>query len=231
MGDRPHRVLTAVETARAKTKMAKLPPPPTPVTPKAGPVQQASYTPGAAPKSSTTEPLWPTKGPNLAASLTPEAMKTKELAKTLVAQGRTLQKTNKLVEARAKFLEAQKLHATFGTDDDKPELALAQVAVEGQKQIAAMTAESDSLRTRDSISARAQLNSAKQLALGLGLDTNPIRFADAIAECQRSRSRAGPQVDSPGSGASRFGRGCEDVAENGTGSGHARQGSARTASR
>jgi type II secretory pathway component GspD/PulD (secretin) len=101
-------------------------------------------------------------------------------AQQLLAEARTLQRQGLLVEARQKVLEAQRAGAVFGADEDRPELALIQLAGLASKQIEGLLQEATDNAVTAAINpvryqkAEADLVKARQLADSFGLDTQPI---------------------------------------------------------
>src|SRR5581483_8339251 len=75
------------------------------------------------------------QGSGVESPLQPNPALRKAQAQQLLVQARALQKENKLIDARAKAIEAQKLGAPFGPLEDSPELALQQLAVQTRQHI------------------------------------------------------------------------------------------------
>jgi len=126
----------------------------------------------------------PAGGPTFAPP-TPIAVATnndaaKPQARAMMVEVRSLQKDGKLVEARQKALECQKLGVTFDPDEDRPETALLQLAALADKRIDSLMQEAtDYAATGQADPSRFQkaesdLMQAKQLAQGFGLDTQGI---------------------------------------------------------
>jgi type II secretory pathway component GspD/PulD (secretin) len=105
----------------------------------------------------------------------------KQIVQQMMVEVRALQQRGMLVEARQKALEAQKYGVTtFDPNEDRPETALLQLAALADKKIEALMAEAtDYAATGQSEPARFQkaqsdLEQAKQLAQGFGLDAQPV---------------------------------------------------------
>src|SRR5262249_43605849 len=104
----------------------------------------------------------------------------KVLAQQLVVAARQLQREGRLIEARQQALEAQKLGAAFGPNDDRPERVLIELSGLCHKRIESLvqqatdyaaTAQADPARFQK---AEADLAQARQLAIGFGVDTQAI---------------------------------------------------------
>src|SRR5262249_6443732 len=59
----------------------------------------------------------------------------KPQAEKLLVEARTMQKEGRLIEARQKAIEAQRLGATFGPDEERPELVLLAISSLCEKRI------------------------------------------------------------------------------------------------
>jgi type II secretory pathway component GspD/PulD (secretin) len=191
LGDRPQKLRAEIEVAENKERKNQIPPLPSGVAKKdsetpvssaksaplpviPAPVQAGSpnNTPTAA-ASTATNPYTPFANQNTAGSA-------KLHAEMLVAEARQLQRDGRLIEARKKALDAQRIGANFAPEEDRPEVALLQITNVCQQRIDrlvqqagdwATTAASDPLRCQRAV---ADLTSARQLAVACGLDTQPI---------------------------------------------------------
>jgi type II secretory pathway component GspD/PulD (secretin) len=101
----------------------------------------------------------------------------KHRAQALLSDSRQFQREGKLIEARQKALECQRLNAVYGPEEDRPEQALVQLAslagkriesLMGEAEDCAATAAGDASRLAK---AEANLVQARELAVGFGLDT------------------------------------------------------------
>jgi type II secretory pathway component GspD/PulD (secretin) len=104
----------------------------------------------------------------------------KPQAKRLLAEARQAQQMGDLVEARRKVLEAQRLNVQFSVDEERPEMVLLQLTEAAKKQVDALcqqatdytvTADRDNQRYKK---AEESLISARRLAAGFALDTQPV---------------------------------------------------------
>jgi type II secretory pathway component GspD/PulD (secretin)/tetratricopeptide (TPR) repeat protein len=104
----------------------------------------------------------------------------KARAQALLAEARQLQKAGRLLEARQKAIESQKIGAMFGPEDDRPESVLLALSALCQKRIDHLVQEaSDYAAAGQADPSRYQqaefdLNQARQLAVGFGFDTQLI---------------------------------------------------------
>jgi type II secretory pathway component GspD/PulD (secretin) len=104
----------------------------------------------------------------------------RQQARQVMADARRLQREGKLIEARARVLEAQKIGAHLGPDDDLPERALLELASLCDKKIDNLQQEAlDNAQTGHQDPARfqkaeANLLQARHLASVFGLDLEPI---------------------------------------------------------
>ena len=113
------------------------------------------------------------------ATSVPAVSPARQQAVVLMAECRQLQKANRLVEAREKAIEAQKLHADYGPNDDTPDKALLEltsqaaahieIAIQQAMQFAGPTPTAETARK-----AQEMLVQAKQLASGMGLSALAI---------------------------------------------------------
>ena len=170
LGDRPQKVLAAVQSMREANRVTRVPTPPG-VNPgkSANPngVQQTGY-------NQTTASNLSTANPNATAKDSP--------ARRLMAEAKALQSKGQLVEARNKLLEAQKLRERFAPSEVSPEQALALVMADGQKQIGQLMNEATAKTKSDPAAAQRAVQSARSLAVGLGLDTHLIDQRAALLQ-------------------------------------------------
>ncbi len=125
-----------------------------------------------------------------------EAVK-KQQARTLLAEARHLQRDGKLVEARHKALEAQKVGTSWTADEDRPDRALLELADLAHRRIEylqqqatdlAATAFADPTRFQK---AEANLVEARQMAQGFALDTQAIDAKMSWVRQTRTQMTAG----------------------------------------
>jgi Flp pilus assembly secretin CpaC len=198
MGDKPEKLLADIGNARAKQKSGQLPPPPSLVkTEAAKPIVVKDAAPKPAPAPMPPQPIQPAgmeqaTGPHPSTSFVPPATFTppvpittfedskKTRAVALLAEARKLQKEGRLVAARQKALEAQRLNASYLPEEDRPELALLAIAALSQKQIDRMVQQANELAASGQVDparyerAEASLGRARQLAVSFGFDTQAI---------------------------------------------------------
>jgi type II secretory pathway component GspD/PulD (secretin) len=181
LGDRPTKLLADIETARAKNRKVPLPPP----------VQVAQKD---AAKDATGTPA------------APAVDSRKQAARQLLAEARQCQQQERLLEARQKALEAQKLGVSFAVGEDSPELALMQLATLCNKRIEFLLQQaSDNTSTGYMDATRyqkadANFAEARQLALGFGLDTQRIDSQVAWSQRARAQSVAAVPMGTPPAG-------------------------------
>jgi type II secretory pathway component GspD/PulD (secretin) len=204
LGDRPQKLRADIEAARNKERKKQLPPLPNDLGKTETEKSSTSLRPAPAPviatgqdrKRDTGLPPVVTTAPNSQVSTTPDSTSSggKMRAQMLVAEARQLQKEGRLVEARQKATDAQRIGANFAPDEDRPEVALIQISYLCQQRIdrlvqqatdCAQTAGSDANRCRRAV---ADLMTARQLAVGFGLDTHLID--SKLAETQPARDKS-----------------------------------------
>src|SRR5205085_10046397 len=99
-------------------------------------------------------------------------------AQGLLVEARQLQKAGNLVAARQKAVESQRCNALFGPDEDRPEMALLQLASGCEARITGLLNQADEcMRTgrADAFpNAQESLTQAKSLAVSFGLDAHLI---------------------------------------------------------
>ena len=208
LGDRPQKLRAEIEVAENKERKNQIPPLPSGVgkkdaekpvaTAKSAPLpvipapvqtssQNSTVTAAASP---ATNPYTPFANQNPAGSA-------KLHAEMLLAEARQLQKDGRLVEARKKALDAQRIGANFAPEEDRPEVALIQITQLCQQRIDrlvqqsadwATTAGSDPMRCQRAV---ADLTAARELAVACGLDTQPI---DSRLAVLRTRSNSGSNI-------------------------------------
>jgi type II secretory pathway component GspD/PulD (secretin)/tetratricopeptide (TPR) repeat protein len=121
-------------------------------------------------------------------------------AQALLVEARQLQKDGRLLEARQKAEEAQKIRAYFGPEEDRPEAVLVALAVLCQKRIDSLVQQASDYAAAGSVDparfqqAEQALIQARQLAVGFRLDTHMIDSRLAAVQqmqsgVQQSKSR------------------------------------------
>ena len=104
----------------------------------------------------------------------------KPQAKRLLAEAHQAHQMGNLVEARQKVLQAQRLKVQFSVEEERPEMVLLQLTEAAKKQVDALcqqatdytvTADRDGKRYK---MAEEALVSARRLAAGFALDTQPV---------------------------------------------------------
>jgi len=150
LGDRPEKLLQDIQTAEAKGRKGA-----PPVVPNAPPVTQTP----AVPVTQTG---------------------TKSQAVALMAEARKLQGAGKLLEARQKIMDAKALKASFGPNEESPDLMGLQLAALAQQRsnqlVQKATVEMSFAQTKPEMLGQAEqhLKEARALTAGFGLDTTPI---------------------------------------------------------
>jgi type II secretory pathway component GspD/PulD (secretin) len=220
--ERPAPIVVASRTKPAPKPVTPYAPAPVQVasaattTPKIQPASAVATPPRVQPASAPTPPApsWPKETTAVAANTSvnvsappspapaparytppvPRVDLAKQQALSLMAEARQLQGQGRLLEARQKALDAQRLGASFGSNEDRPERLLIALAGQANNRIyglmqsatdVAATAGDDVHRYRR---AEEALGQARQLAAGFALDTQPV---DAkLAWVRQTRDRA-----------------------------------------
>jgi type II secretory pathway component GspD/PulD (secretin)/tetratricopeptide (TPR) repeat protein len=137
---------------------------------------------GTANRQTPVVPSWPGQtdvkvNVNLSApAVSLAADEAKMKAQTCLADARRLMKEGRLLEARQKALEAQRMNVVFRAEDDKPEIVLMAVNSLCQRKVDALMQQADQCikagqsDVRSMQLAEQQLSQAKQLALGFNMD-------------------------------------------------------------
>ncbi|MFO0807111.1 MAG: hypothetical protein U0746_00645 [Gemmataceae bacterium] len=106
-----------------------------------------------------------------------DANPAKAKATALVSEGKALQSSGRYLEARGKFVDAQKCSAEFGPTEVSPDMCLIELASAVMRQIDTTIREAqiggaspDKMHECES-----KLKSSQELAIGFGLDTQPIQ--------------------------------------------------------
>ncbi|MBA4190204.1 MAG: hypothetical protein C0467_19640 [Planctomycetaceae bacterium] len=169
-GDRPDKLVKEISAARGRTKN---PMPPAsgiaakgPNTP--SPIQQAGGT-----KLPGTPGVLPAGG---VAAGTADAKKA--AANKLMAEGRKLADQGMYSAARAKYVEADKLGATFGRGEPTPGFAMQELNTRGAGSIDRLVVEAKTqMAKKDFAKADAALNGANEIATTLGLFPGAVKDA------------------------------------------------------
>ena len=129
----------------------------------------------------------------------------KEQARLLLLQARQCQKEGRLLEARQKALEAQRVATTFGANEDTPELALLAISALCQKRIDTLVQQATEYATtldRDPSRcqrAEANLMQARQLAMACGFDTQAVDMKLSwVHQMQAKNSSGSTFAQAPG---------------------------------
>jgi type II secretory pathway component GspD/PulD (secretin) len=189
LGDRPQKLIADIETARNKQRKTAMPPPPGELASR----EQPKLVPPVTTQPTAPAPNWPL--PNSTAGqvansaqsplVTPPPAPSfdsgkKAQAKLLLTQARQLQGEGRLLEAREKAIEAQRVGAAFSAEEDRPEAVLLAISALCQKRIDNLVQQaSEALSGAEADPSRYQraerdLTQAKQLAVGCKLDTQAI---------------------------------------------------------
>jgi type II secretory pathway component GspD/PulD (secretin) len=215
LGDRPAKLLADIQVAESKNRVAQLPP--APPEPKTMPTiignktAQDSIVSHVQPANNSV-PAGPDPSRQKATPAVPAVVTgpagafdggKKLQAQTLVSESRQLQREGRLVEARQKALDAQKLGAVFGPTEDRPEQALLAVGALCQRRIETLMQQAnDSLSRAATDSSRyfqaeQQMNQARSLAVAFGFDTQLIDVrltAVQQAQSQKLTATASPSI-------------------------------------
>lgn len=208
-GDRPQKLLDDVEVAEAKWKQTKQAPVAvvkndlkpktektevikqvdnrTPATTGTQPAPEVSPYGGAPRKLETTKvdttidmTLPPLKGADSKQQPAPIVIDAKQRAQQLMGEARQMQNAGKLLEARAKLLEAQKLNASFTVEEENPATVLLQLnSLAYRKMVTLMDHAEECAKSGLSDPAKCRqaeqgLTDARVLAVGFGLDTTAV---------------------------------------------------------
>lgn len=214
-GDRPEKLRADIDSARKKAKGAGLPPlpntmmaqkptdlkptPPSGVVPVSGTDKHVAAMP--APEAPTLPPVpAPVTPTPVMPTLPTMASDTKKpQAQKLLADARMLQKDGMLIEARAKVVEAQKLGASYGPDEDRPETVLLAISAQCEKRVESLVHQAHDMASKDPTAcakAEACLTQARQLAEAFGLDTGEIKAKMAWVQ-QKQATPAAPGTPAP----------------------------------
>ncbi|MFL5342468.1 MAG: hypothetical protein ACJ8F7_20170, partial [Gemmataceae bacterium] len=216
MGDRPEKILAEVDAAKLRSRKSAIPPNPTatvnankpaaPTTPVAPTVPTVTPTVPVVsrPEMPTLSPVVPVVAP---VAMTPA----RQQALALMVEVRMLEKADRLVEAKAKAIAAQALHADYAPGDDLPETAIMDLDQKGVAKInswvAKATQECGPTPSAAAFSqAQATLTIAKQFAQGMGLATfaidEKVQWLATAASGQPSKPMmvARPAADSKAQG-------------------------------
>jgi type II secretory pathway component GspD/PulD (secretin) len=141
-----------------------------------------------------SHPVQPSAPILQAQATTPEAgppVVRPDQAKLLLSEARRLQRDGRLVEARQKAVEAQQLGATFAEDEDRPEVALLELAALADRKVSNLLAHATDCVTASGGNAQkfqiaeADLRQAKTLSEGFGLDS--LRVDHQLAWLEETR--------------------------------------------
>jgi type II secretory pathway component GspD/PulD (secretin)/tetratricopeptide (TPR) repeat protein len=183
-GDRPSKLLSDVDSARAKLK--------TTAVARQQTNQRDSAVAKTDPKADNSKPTgFNAVKPDAVARNTPKNWKDTaakpttptavakadanvQKARAVMSEARALENKGQFIEAHAKLVQARELHATFRPDETGPDQAIAKLQAHANQQIALWCNDaSDRLLKNDPAElakAEANLNKADQLARGMGLD-------------------------------------------------------------
>jgi tetratricopeptide (TPR) repeat protein len=171
-GDRPDKLLRQIQAARARLQV--------PPTPSASPGDTTTFT-QSSPSTVTPAVMTPTAGSSipLANTASPASLATanqkKMAAQRLLAEGKRLADEGQFAAARAKFLEADRLGATYAAQEYTPAFALQDLNARAQRTVDQLVAQARAHWARqEKESATAALNRAAEIAQQMGLYARPI---------------------------------------------------------
>jgi type II secretory pathway component GspD/PulD (secretin) len=195
LGDRPQKLLAEIDKAEADLRAGKKPATPSAVAdqrPAQGPAAGLAMAGTANAKSAAKDaPPVP---------LTMAQLAIKQRAQALLAEARGLQAKGQLVEARQKALEAQKAAGEaprtvtlFGSEEDRPEMALVQLTAVCDTRINLLLQHADDCATAGIDPGRfkkaeADLAEARELARAFGQDAG--RIEQKVSWVQQTQSAA-----------------------------------------
>ena len=143
------------------------------------PVQQAANTPQASSPYLSSQPVDNGKGKGSTDKLVDQTR-----ARRLMAEARTLQQQNRLLDARDKIEEARRLGASFRSDEESPSQAYQHLAFQARQRIDSLVRHAGDTLQRGTQApmtrcqdAERELTQARQLASAFGLDMQPIDAA------------------------------------------------------
>ncbi len=165
MGDRPDKLVKDLQATRSKFKVA----PTAPANPNGNAVANK---PPNKPLVGTVTPANPGTG-TVAQTGATDAKK--QTAKKLVAEGRALADQGNFVAAKTKFVEADKINASWSKGDYTPGFALQDLNTRGTAAIDKLIRDSQTFTTQqDFVRANAALTNATGIAATLGLFPKPV---------------------------------------------------------
>jgi len=172
-GDRPDKLIRQIQAARARLNVPPITPPGTPHG-----VTTASVRPGQTPSSLTPAHSAGTGStPSRPAASPPPATadSKKAAAQRLLAEGKRLADEGQFAAAKARFLEADRLGASFGPQEYSPAYALQDLNARGQRAIDQLVAQARThLNKNETAAAETALQRAAEIASQLGLHSRPI---------------------------------------------------------
>lgn len=178
-GDRPDKMVKSIQAARGKLNV----PAATAVASTAMPATPAARTPGKTPA------FLPAGAMTTAGTADPK----KTAAVQLLAEGRKLADQRNYAAARAKYLEADRLKVSFGTNEFNPGFALQDLNARGIRDIEAHVAESKKMiAKKDYEKAEANITAGAQIAAALALHARPVEDARAQLQTASAGKFGGP---------------------------------------
>ena len=177
--DRPEKLKKEIDATRAALRKAN---PGVVATAKAPTAARTPTTPNGVQQASATARPTDAKGVVPAAATVPPAptipvtsANTRADAMKLVADGRALLRTGKLVEAKAKAAEALRYNVNFTTTEDSPASLARDVMTEGKSQVDFLVRDAENrVVNKEFAKAEDSLTKASTIASGLGFQTRPI---------------------------------------------------------
>src|SRR5262245_57475320 len=163
ISDRPAKLIAEIDAAKARQgRAAPAKALPGSVTNVAKPVETPKFT-------ETPKPM----------DISPAVSTPKRAALAMMVESRALERANRLVDARAKALEAQKLNVGYDAGEDRPEVALVEYSQKAAGQIntyAEQAMQHAGAHPTPEKAAQAQnmLSQARTFAMGMGFDTKGI---------------------------------------------------------
>ena len=187
-GDRPDKVIRQIQATRARLNVPAMAPPGLPhgvTTASGGPGQT---TPAVQPATKTTASHPASNRP--AATTAPLATDSKKAAaQRLLAEGKQLAEAGQFAAAKARFLEADRLGASFAPQEYSPAFALQDLNVRGQRTIDQLLAQARThMNKNETAAAETALQRAAEIAQQLGLHSRPIEELRAQLRSKSSTS-------------------------------------------
>jgi tetratricopeptide (TPR) repeat protein len=195
-GDRPDKIIRQIQAARARLNVPPVTPPGMPhgVTTASGRTGQPTSPVRPATNTTATHPA----ANRPAATTSPMTADSKKAAaQRLLAEGKQLADAGQFAAAKARFLEADRLGASFGPQEYSPAFALQDLNARGQRTIDQLVAQARThISKNETSAAETALQRAAEIANQLGLHSRPVEELRAQLRGGASATVAGGGVSS-----------------------------------